>query len=88
MSTISSLSLSGKRWKTYELKTAETYQKRYTTLIKKLQKLNLDPIGFGEDYLALHLNGKKDWEDWKKLYPTIDVQVKAKILIKTPGNIY
>jgi spore germination protein KC len=79
--------LSSKDWGVYEKETEETFKKRYTMLLKQLQALNVDPIGFGEDYLATHFQGDKSWREWKSLYPTIRFDIKTSVSIKASGNI-
>ncbi|WP_251551808.1 Ger(x)C family spore germination protein [Neobacillus muris] len=68
----------------------ETAEKQLSNEMKavliKLQKANLDPLGFGLRYRARHLN-KDDWEKWKKIYPTLDFKVKAKVQISDTGLI-
>jgi spore germination protein KC len=79
--------LSTKDWSAYEKETEETFKKKYTILLKQLQKLNVDPIGFGEDYLAAHFQGDKSWREWQSLYPTIRFDIKTTVMIKASGNI-
>jgi spore germination protein KC len=79
--------LSPKNWRLYELETARTYDQRYTALLKQLQKLHVDPIGFGEDYLASHFHGKKSWREWQTMYPSIHFDVHTSVTIRASGNI-
>jgi spore germination protein KC len=79
--------LSSKDWTTYEKETEETYTKRYTVLLKQLQTLNVDPIGFGEDYLSTHFHGDKSWREWQSMYPNIGFNIKTTVRIKASGNI-
>jgi Ger(x)C family germination protein len=79
--------LSPQEWSSYEQDTAETYNKRYRQLLKLFQYLNLDPIGFGEDYLASHFHGDKSWRQWQAMYPNIRFDIKSTVLIKASGNI-
>ncbi|MCZ8517073.1 Ger(x)C family spore germination protein [Paenibacillus filicis] len=80
--------LAKKDWKIYEKESEKSFEQRYSIVLKKIQKLGVDPIGFGEDYFASHFSGKSDWKAWTELYPQIDFRFKVKVGIKGPGNVY
>jgi len=68
-------------------KTAEKqFNKEMEALLKKIQKVKLDPIGFGLRYRARHFNNN-DWEEWQKIYPQIKFKVDSKIQITDTGLI-
>ncbi|CAH0162467.1 hypothetical protein SRABI96_00987 [Peribacillus sp. Bi96] len=52
-------------------------------LIAEFQKKNIDPIGLKEKYRAK--NKKMTYEQWKKIYPTMDIKVKTKVNIIQTG---
>ncbi|MDC3412403.1 Ger(x)C family spore germination protein [Aquibacillus sp. 3ASR75-11] len=57
------------------------------SLLKKLQKENVDPIGFGLRYRSRSWNNDTEWEEWQSIYPTIDFKVKVDFKLLTPGII-
>ena len=70
----------------YEKAANAQLTKEITALLKKIQKENLDPVGFGLRYRARHFN-KNDWEEWKGIYPAITFKVNAKVNIEDTGLI-
>lgn len=63
-------------------------EKQATKLLGKLQKNNVDPIGFGLRYRSRHWeDDKTEWEAWQSIYSNINFHVKASIDIKSPGVI-
>lgn len=61
-------------------------EKQFQKVLEKLQKANVDPIGFGLNYRGKHFE-KNDWETWQKLYPKIEFKVNANINIKDTGLV-
>jgi spore germination protein KC len=70
----------------YEYAAGKEISKRFAKVLVKLQKANIDPIGFGLRYRSRHFN-EDDWEQWKKIYPTIAFKVDSKVQIEDPGLI-
>jgi spore germination protein KC len=70
----------------YEYAAEKEISKRFAKVLVKLQKANIDPIGFGLRYRSRHFN-EDDWEQWKKIYPTIAFKVDSKVQIEDPGLI-
>ncbi|MBS4201983.1 Ger(x)C family spore germination protein [Bacillus sp. FJAT-49732] len=56
-------------------------------LLNKLQKENLDPIGFGLRYKATRLHNRDTFAEWKSLYPDVRFDVTVKANIKSTGTI-
>ncbi|RAP75785.1 Ger(x)C family spore germination protein [Paenibacillus montanisoli] len=54
------------------------------TLLVRLQKNNVDPIGFGEQYRWQHRTFSEN-EFYEKTYPNLDFEVKTNILILNAG---
>ncbi len=54
-------------------------------LIKRLQKLKSDPIGFGEHYLASVRGSKLTREEWHKKYSEAKINVKVKTTLVRTG---
>lgn len=52
-------------------------------LINDFQKKNIDPIGLKEKYHAK--NKKMTYEQWKKIYPMMDIKVETKVDIIQTG---
>jgi spore germination protein KC len=62
------------------------YQDKVTTLLTKLQKENLDPVGFGLKYRAKSFS-RDDWEKWQKIYPEIPIKVKVDVTLQGTGML-
>ncbi|WP_026575227.1 Ger(x)C family spore germination protein [Bacillus sp. UNC438CL73TsuS30] len=70
----------------YERAAEISSDKLVKQVLKKIQKANLDPIGFGLHYRARHFN-KNDWEEWQRIYPNITFRVNSKFQITDTGLI-
>jgi spore germination protein KC len=62
----------------------QEFKKRAEHLLQKLQKANVDPIGFGLKYRAMSRD-PRDWEEWRKLYPDVDFELKIDLTIQGTG---
>lgn len=60
---------------------------RILRVVKKFQKQEVDPIGFGLRYRANHSNNHDEWEKWKELYPLIEFKVDPMVDITSSGLI-
>lgn len=60
---------------------------KHTNLLKKLQKNDVDPLGFGLLYRATRHGGEKDWEEWQAIYPKAKFDVQVKIDIQGTGAL-
>ncbi len=74
-----------KLWE-YEKIAEKSINRDIEALLKKIQKAELDPIGFGLRYRSRHFN-KDDWEEWKRIYPHIKFKVQSKVQIEDTGLI-
>jgi spore germination protein KC len=70
----------------YEKAAEKEINKRFKNVLLKLQKAKVDPIGFGLRYRGRHFN-HDDWEEWKRLYPTITFKIHSKVEIRDTGLI-
>ncbi|WP_066064866.1 Ger(x)C family spore germination protein [Neobacillus soli] len=70
----------------YEKAAEKTLNKEIRNVLVKIQKANLDPIGFGLRYRSRHFNND-DWEEWKRIYPEIKFKVQTKMQIEDTGLI-
>jgi spore germination protein KC len=70
----------------YEKVSERALNKDFKLLLLKLQKANLDPIGFGLHYRARHFQNN-DWQTWQRLYPNITFQIKSKVQIDDTGLV-
>lgn len=70
----------------YEKVTEKSLNKEIGDILLKVQKENLDPIGFGLRYRSRHFNND-DWEEWQRIYPTITFKVNSKVQIDDTGLI-
>jgi len=70
----------------FEIAAEKQISRRFTKVLVKLQKAEVDPLGFGLRYRSRHFNDD-DWEQWKKIYPNIVFKVHSKVQIEDPGLI-
>ncbi|MBM7652986.1 Ger(x)C family spore germination protein [Neobacillus cucumis] len=70
----------------YENTAEKSVNKRIEKFLIKLQKANLDPLGFGLRYRSRHFNDD-DWKQWKRIYPNIVFKVQSNIQIEDTGLI-
>lgn len=57
-------------------------------LLIKLQKKNLDPVGFGIAYRAMYREDvDKEWKKWQQLYPEASIEVETTIRVISKGVI-
>jgi spore germination protein KC len=82
------LTVSPDKLKLYEQSAEKTGKERVTILLKKLQKENLDPFGFGLDYRAHHFgNLEEEWKTWQSLYPDLEFRVNVNLKLKGTGSL-
>ncbi len=66
---------------------AEVIKKQIEDSIKKLQELDCDIVGFGS---IVHRQNPKYWKknskDWDNIFPTIEVDVKVKVIATQTGS--
>lgn len=74
------------QWPLIEQSLNEEYVQSCIDLLKKIQKANVDPIGFGLRYRATH-PGKDAWKEWESIYPTVKFIVHSNIKIEGTGLI-
>lgn len=78
--------LFNQHWSKIEEHLNSDYEKSCEALLRKIQKANVDPFGFGLRYRATH-PGDSAWEEWKSIYPNVKFVVDAKIKIEGTGII-
>jgi spore germination protein KC len=76
-----------KTWASLERRLEEQIVENYTDLLRKLQKADVDPIGFGLRYRAVKHDGDREFETWKKVYPQVQFKVNAHVEIRGTGII-
>lgn len=69
----------------YEKAAEQNFQAKVEKFLVKLQKAQVDPIGFGLRYRSRHFGGEKVWEAWEKLYPEIEFKVETKVKLTGTG---
>lgn len=74
-------------WSQIEAAIENEERVQFTSLLKKLQKNGLDPLGFGLLYRATHHGREQDWEEWQALYPKAKFDVQVKMKLKGTGAI-
>ncbi|MFP7296492.1 Ger(x)C family spore germination protein [Neobacillus niacini] len=70
----------------YEKSAKKLTEENIYQFLVKMQKGNVDPVGFGLHYRARHFE-KNDWETWQKLYPAIKFKVNVDIQIEDTGLV-
>lgn len=70
----------------YEKIASPEINKAFEKTLVKMQKANVDPIGFGLLYRSRHFE-KDDWETWRRIYPTIKFKVNTKVQIEDTGLV-
>ncbi|MFS0839830.1 Ger(x)C family spore germination protein [Paenibacillus sp. 1P03SA] len=56
--------------------------------LRKLQKQETDPIGFGLHYMSRRWNNASEWEDWQKIYPELKFKVDTHVRIHSAGTAH
>ncbi|QGQ94572.1 Ger(x)C family spore germination protein [Paenibacillus psychroresistens] len=74
-------------WSQLERQIEEEEIPKYNKLLIKLQKNNIDPLGFGLLYRATHYKRTQDWEDWQSIYPNVKFEVDMKFSLRGTGLI-
>ncbi|GHH96798.1 Ger(x)C family spore germination protein [Neobacillus kokaensis] len=70
----------------YEKAAEKSLNKEFEDLLVKIQKADVDPLGFGIRYRSRHFNND-DWQQWKRIYPKITFKVVTKVKITDTGLI-
>ncbi|WP_419888027.1 Ger(x)C family spore germination protein [Neobacillus niacini] len=70
----------------YEKAAKNHISKKVKVLLEKMQKANVDPLGFGLRYRSRQM-GDDDWKTWQQLYPAIKFKVNADINISDTGLV-
>jgi spore germination protein KC len=68
----------------YEKKAEKQLAQEVKELIQKLQKENVDPIGFGLKYRATHFSDN-EWETWQAMYQNLEIDVQVEITLQSTG---
>ncbi|MFB4321788.1 Ger(x)C family spore germination protein [Paenibacillus sp. CR_12] len=55
------------------------------SVLEKIQKTGLDPLGFGLRYGGTHWNNRTEMEEWAAIYPHAKFNVSVKVKIKSTG---
>ncbi|WP_139491490.1 Ger(x)C family spore germination protein [Brevibacillus dissolubilis] len=71
----------------YERIANEVVEKNMLALLQKLQKHQVDPIGFGLRYRSRHWNNQNEWKEWKNIYPQLEFRVSVDVHLQSPGGI-
>ncbi|KRF42996.1 Ger(x)C family spore germination protein [Paenibacillus sp. Soil787] len=83
----SSVGIYEDNWSRLEKAAERDEAMKYTNLLKKLQKNEVDPLGFGLLYRATRHGGDRDWEEWQAIYPKAKFDVQVKIDIQGTGAL-
>ncbi|GEB31449.1 MULTISPECIES: Ger(x)C family spore germination protein [Brevibacillus] len=87
LSEESNQSFYNSNWDRYKAEAEKEAAKRYAHVLRKLQSLKVDPIGFGLRYRATHYQRDQDWEKWLSIYPRLDWNIKVNIDLLGSGGI-
>lgn len=76
-------------WASIEKKLSEDYSQQAEALLRKIQRADVDPFGFGLRYRANHHsnNPNEAYEKWLSIYQGVDFKVNAKVNIEGTGLI-
>jgi spore germination protein KC len=74
-------------WTTFEKNVEQEEKTRILSLLKKLQKNGIDPLGFGLLYRATRHEGDKEWVKWQTIYPDAEFDVHIKVSMQGTGAI-
>lgn len=66
---------------------SKQWEKDIKQFLMKIHGTGLDPLGWGLRYTAMNWNNATEIEDWKRIYPQLEFNVKAKIKIDYSGMI-
>ncbi|WEK54147.1 MAG: Ger(x)C family spore germination protein [Candidatus Cohnella colombiensis] len=70
-----------------EAEIADQIESNVIGLIKKLQELKLDPVGFGEKYRIKH-GGELQEEEWlERIFPEMSLQIKVTVNLERKGML-
>lgn len=70
----------------YEKAAEKEFSQALGKFLVKMQKANVDPIGFGLRWRARSFNDN-DWQEWKQLYPKIKFKVYSQVKIEDTGLV-
>lgn len=73
--------------KTLEELIEKEMEKKVNNLLKKLQEMKSDPLGFGTVYDSSIRNKKLTKEEWKDIFPQAEFDVKIKLNIVKTGIV-
>lgn len=79
--------LSIKHLQKYDEIVADDSKKKVIDLLTTLQKNNVDPFGFGLRYRATRLSRKDIMDEWDRIYPEIEFNVKMNIQLQGTGAV-
>ncbi|PLT34069.1 Ger(x)C family spore germination protein [Bacillus sp. V5-8f] len=74
--------------KHYEKIASKTISKRVKRAMKKIQSMGSDPLGLELRYQAKVGPRQKEREEWRSLYPNMDIRVHTNLDIKGTGTMY
>lgn len=66
---------------------SEKWERDSLNLFKKIQASGVDPFGWGLRYYSRNWNNATEREEWERLYPGLEFQVKANLNVKYTGMI-
>lgn len=66
---------------------SEKWERDSINLFKKIQASGVDPFGWGLRYYSRNWNNSTERQDWERLYPGLEFQVKADLKVKYTGMI-
>ncbi|GIP00196.1 hypothetical protein J14TS5_52810 [Paenibacillus lautus] len=68
-----------------EAQFSEQLSQAVKSVLEKIQKTGLDPLGFGLRYGGTHWNNKTEMDEWDAMYPHAKFNVSVKVKIKSTG---
>lgn len=72
----------------YEHRVEDELEQKIKAFLTMFRDENIDPLGLGLSYRATHFESReKEWQDWQKLYPELQINVHAEVQLISPGQI-
>lgn len=66
---------------------SKQWEKDIKQFLMKIHRTGLDPLGWGLRYSAMNWNNATEIEDWERIYPQLEFNVKANVKIDYSGII-
>lgn len=69
----------------FEQEISKKMEQHFEKLLKNTQELQTDPFGYGRYYRGTHIGKDLTDDEWRQLYPTIDVKFNVDVKLQRHG---